>query len=1154
MKDNKIKNKEKDTHQNVDQLVDQYKQLKKENELLINETKRLNNIVNATEIGTWEWEINTGKVNFNEKWAEMIGYSLEELMPTDISVWKRICHPDDYKKSSELLDRVFNNEISNYEIEVRVKHKDGHWVWILDKGEVITWDPQGKPVFAVGSHTDISKIKKVTQEIENVNEEYKKSKILLQSYLDSAKDMIILSIDTNYNYLYFNELHATVIADIYGIEIKIGDNILDCITIESDRKKAKKNYELALSGTFHTIIEEYGYENKKYFESFFNPIFNDHNEVIGATAFAKDITEKINYENQLKENAYKLKTILNSTNEGIYGVDLYGSCTMVNQSLLTMLGYDDEDELIGKNMHELIHHHHENGTFFPKEKCKVEMATISEKKGTIGEDTLWKKNGELIHISFSSNPLIEDSKITGAVVSIKDETEHIKAKKALEKANKFSQEYLDIAGVMIIVLDAEGIVTVVNKKGAEIIGLEQKEILGKNWVENFIPEIHRNDIKNIIKGSFRTQDQLPEFNENSLLTADKKERIIQWSNTFLYDESDKFVGVLSSGKDVTEIKLANEKLKISEQRFRELFENAPFGYQSLDENGNFIEVNNKWLELLGYKREEVIGKWFGDFLIDDYKSAFKNRFEVFKKAGSIYSEFPMKTRDGKTVQVGFDGKIGYQDNKKFKQTHCTVTDITEISMINDKLKDSERKHRELISQMPLGLVSHEIILNDEGIPIDYKFISCNAKYEEQINKQSEDFIGKTVLEVFPKTEAYWIETYGKVALTGISTVFESYSKELEKYYKVTAYSLGYKEFALIVEDISDQKRKEYEIIYLSRHDYLTNLHNRFSFVNEFKNLDHQSFYPLGVLMIDVNGLKIINDAYGHAKGDGALTKVAAILMDTFGENDIVARIGGDEFGVIVPNTSIEELEEYKVIIRSKLNKDMIDNIVLSVAIGYEIKTNESSENLDEILKKAENFMYRHKLAEGISVRNHAIKAILQTLTEKYEEERIHSEKVSQLCKKMGEAMKLSEEDLKELELAGMYHDIGKISIPDAILNKPGRLTEEEYAIIKTHPEISYQILRAADEYSDLAVHALYHHERYDGKGYPTGLKGNEIPLFSKIISIADSFEAMTADRVYKDKMTQEQAVEEIIRCAGSQFDPKIAKIFVEKVLHAIWIK
>ncbi len=211
---------------------------------------------------------------------------------------------------------------------------------------------------------------------------------------------------------------------------------------------------------------------------------------------------------------------------------------------------------------------------------------------------------------------------------------------------------------------------------------------------------------------------------------------------------------------------------------------------------------------------------------------------------------------------------------------------------------------------------------------------------------------------------------------------------------------------------------------------------------------------------------------------------------------------------------------------------------------------DSEKGIDEILSAAENYLYRHKVTVGMSVRNHAIKAILNTLTEKYNEEKIHSQRVGSFCKRIGIALSLSKEDVDILELAGMYHDIGKISIPDAILNKPAKLTKEEYDIIKTHTMVGYQILKAADEYSGLAEYALSHHERWDGKGYPKGLMGTEIPLYSRIINVADSFEAMTANRPYRTGMSIEDAVAEIKRCSGSQFDPDIAEIFISKVLSS----
>ena len=236
---------------------------------------------------------------------------------------------------------------------------------------------------------------------------------------------------------------------------------------------------------------------------------------------------------------------------------------------------------------------------------------------------------------------------------------------------------------MIVVLDVNQVVTLINKKGSKILGLDQKDVVGKNWIDNFIPKNERIKVKEIFNTVFSNKEMSKESSYNHIITALNNKRLIKWSNAFLYDENNHVTGIISSGEDVTEISLANERLKISEARFRNLFEKAPFVYQSLDETGHFIEVNKKWLTLLGYEKEEIIGKWFGDFLHPDYKEAFKKRFEIFKKEGSIYSEFLMQTKSGQIIQVGFDGNIGYHANHKFKQTLCTLTDITEISMANN---------------------------------------------------------------------------------------------------------------------------------------------------------------------------------------------------------------------------------------------------------------------------------------------------------------------------------------------------------------------------------------------------------------------------------------------------------------------------------------
>jgi HD-GYP domain-containing protein (c-di-GMP phosphodiesterase class II) len=194
-------------------------------------------------------------------------------------------------------------------------------------------------------------------------------------------------------------------------------------------------------------------------------------------------------------------------------------------------------------------------------------------------------------------------------------------------------------------------------------------------------------------------------------------------------------------------------------------------------------------------------------------------------------------------------------------------------------------------------------------------------------------------------------------------------------------------------------------------------------------------------------------------------------------------------------------------------------------------------------------MYERKVIERQSMLANIIDTTLYKHVEINAKEGTHSKRVSQLCRYLGMVMGLPESDVYKLEISGLFHDIGKIAIQDHILNKSGPLTEQEWHEIMRHPEVGYWILSTSLEMSDIAKYVLYHHERYDGSGYPKGLKAQEIPLLARIISVVDSYDAMTNQRSYKETLNQDMAVNELRSNKGKQFDPDIVDIFVEKVLN-----
>lgn len=339
----------------------------------------------------------------------------------------------------------------------------------------------------------------------------------------------------------------------------------------------------------------------------------------------------------------------------------------------------------------------------------------------------------------------------------------------------------------------------------------------------------------------------------------------------------------------------------------------------------------------------------------------------------------------------------------------------------------------------------------------------------------------------------------------------------------------------------------YKLKHISEHDQLTDLYNRRFFEEELIRLDIDENWPLAITIADINGLKLINDSFGHEAGDGLIKKVAEIISEGTRKTDIVCRLAGDEFIVLSPGTDAKEADKLIENIKNIAGTSKFGLLDISISFGYEIKRSKE-EKIADIIKNAEDHMNRKKLFDSPSMRSKTIVTIAATLHEKNKREEQHSQRVSYLCEQMGAALDLNEDLVKELKIVGLLHDIGKIGIDESILNKNGKLTNKEFEEIKKHPEIGYRILSTVNDLSEMAEFVLAHHERWDGKGYPKGIAGDAIPLQSRIIAIADAYDAMISERSYRNALTKEEAIQELKVNSGTQFNTVCVNAFIEKVL------
>nr|WP_320145270.1 HD domain-containing phosphohydrolase [uncultured Anaeromusa sp.] len=347
-----------------------------------------------------------------------------------------------------------------------------------------------------------------------------------------------------------------------------------------------------------------------------------------------------------------------------------------------------------------------------------------------------------------------------------------------------------------------------------------------------------------------------------------------------------------------------------------------------------------------------------------------------------------------------------------------------------------------------------------------------------------------------------------------------------------------------LRDITARREAEENAEYLRQRDSMTDVYNRSFFETDLGKMKTENKRNVGILICDVDGLKLINDTLGHTQGDLLLKRVASLLEQELAFPDYVARVGGDEFVVVCFDTSQNSMDELEKTYQKCLQvyNETYLQLPVSLSMGWEIA--EDSSEVEQALKLADSYMYRQKIHQSHSVRHSIVQTLMKALEERDHITEGHADRLSVMLEDMGCRLGLPSSSVADLRLFAKFHDMGKVGIPDSILKKPGKLTPDEMKIMQQHCEIGFRIAKASIDLEPISDWILKHHENWDGSGYPLGLAGETIPLQCRILSIVDAYDAMTSDRPYRKAMTKEEAIKELLRCRGSQFEPELVDSFL----------
>jgi diguanylate cyclase (GGDEF)-like protein/PAS domain S-box-containing protein len=956
--------------------------------------------------------------------------------------------------------------------------------------------------------------------LSDIEEQYK-------TICEISKDAVIV-LDTRWKMLYCNPVYFSYTG--YTPEEIIGRHFLKIpALVYSELPRIIKVFLKLLKGEKVSGFE-FKFKMKtgqiRIGETEMAPLYSN-GKVAGMLGIIRDVTDQKTAFEKLKRHYEKMSLALEKSNGGIWDWDIRNKNVYLSKSLEDTMGYSGcKDGINSSDWFSRIHQ--EDRDIVLKELTHYLKGRIDDYKAEFRfmvNDKEFKSfiiKGKVIQKDFFGKPV----RMVGTAFDIS-------SVKVTERMLDVAYASLNSVPESVFWMDKNGRLININNSAQDKLGYSREELL-KMHIFDIDPLFTK---KRWSEGWEILKEDKTELFESVHRKKDGTEFPVEVAINFLNFSGQEYVFALAA--DITERKKKEVIIKESEERYKSLAEKMFEGVWVLNSQAVTTFVNPQMAAVLGYEIQEMTGRLFIDFIDENSKECIIESIFRNKKSDKAENIFTFIRKNGKKAFLHLEIFQQPESGGELPGLILYAADVTEKIRMEEELKLKD-------SAMEASMNAIAIL------DLSYNVIYANGSFVKIFGyKNKNDAMGRKATEFIVFDDSFQIAATALFENGSVSGEYNG-KKPDGTYFDIEQYANLVKKdgkplaIMISVVDITAKKKEAERIKYLSFHDGLTGLYNRAYFEEELKRLDTPRQLPLSFIIGDLNSLKLVNDSYGHRFGDAMIARAAKIIKKYCRDEDVIARWGGDEFVILLPKANSETAESIIERIRKACEAYTYKKIPLSIALGNASKESQD-ESMNSVIKDAEENMYRRKLLERKSISGSIILSLEATLSEKSFETKEHTERLKKLAVRFGKKLNLPENQIGELSLLATLHDIGKVAIPESILTKEGQLNKKEWELVRRHPEIGSNIASSSPQIAHIAGAIFAAHEYWDGMGYPRGLKGEDIPLISRIVHIIDAFDVMRSGRPYKKPLNKATAIKELRSRAGTQFDPALVEEFISMI-------